>query len=83
MNYKNATVWSQVGCVACNSAKQLLKARGYIVDERVIGEGGTYTKQDLIKQVPHARSVPQIFVNGDYVGDFNKLREWLNTNDNT
>lgn len=76
-NYKNATVWSQKNCIACNSAKQLLAARGYVVDERIIGEGGTYTKQDLISQLPDARSVPQIFIDGEYVGDFQKLREYL------
>lgn len=76
-SYKNATVWSQKNCIACNSAKQLLASRGYVVDERIIGEGGTYTKQDLIQQIPDARSVPQIFVNGEYVGDFQKLREYL------
>ena len=40
-SYKNATVWSQKNCIACNSAKQLLASRGYVVDERIIGEGGT------------------------------------------
>lgn len=76
-SYKNATVWSQKNCIACNSAKQLLHSRGYVVDERIIGEGETYTKQDLLQQIPDARSVPQIFVDGEYVGDFQKLREYL------
>lgn len=76
-NYKNATVWSQKNCIACNSAKKLLAASGYIIDERVIGEGEAYTKQDLLKQLPDARSVPQIFIDGVYVGDFQKLREYL------
>lgn len=76
-DYKNAVVWSQANCIACNGAKQLLRSKGYVVDERVIGEGGSYTKQDLLNQVPAARSVPQIFVNGEYVGDFNQLRKFL------
>lgn len=76
-NYKNATIWSQKNCIACNSAKQLLTASGYVIDERIIGEDGTYTKQDLLAQLPNARSVPQIFIDGEYVGDFQKLREYL------
>lgn len=75
--YKNAVVWSQKNCVACNSAKSLLKAKGYVIDERIIGDGGTYTKQDLLAQLPNARSVPQIFIDGAYVGDFKDLRSFL------
>lgn len=77
INYKNAVIWSQKNCIACNSAKQLLANMGYIIDERVIGEGGTYTKQQLLSQLPDARSVPQIFIDGEYIGDFQKLREYL------
>lgn len=76
-NYKNAVVWSQLNCIACNSAKQLLNASGYIVDERIVGEGGTYTKQELLKQIPTARTLPQIFLDGEYVGDFKDLRKFL------
>jgi len=75
--YKNAVVWSQQDCIACSSAKQLLKAAGYIVDERLIGVGEAYTKQDLIAQVPHARTLPQIFLDGEYIGDFKDLRKFL------
>lgn len=75
--YKNAVVWTQKNSVECSSAVTLLKARGYIVDERVIGLGGEYTKQDLLKQLPDARSVPQIFIDGNYIGDFQNLRTFL------
>lgn len=73
----SATVWSQQGCVHCDTAVKLLTVRGYTVDVRKIGEGGSYTKQDLLAAVPDARSVPQIFVNGNYVGDLNNLRKQL------
>ena len=75
--FKNAVIWTQTNCIACSSAKTLLLAKGYTVDERVIGEDGTYTKQDLIKQLPNARSVPQIFIDGEYIGDFQSLRTFL------
>lgn len=61
-----ATVWSQNGCTYCTMAKNLLRAKNYTVDERMIG-GGVWTKQDLLEVVPDARSVPQIFVEGEYI----------------
>lgn len=76
---KKAIVWSQEYCSYCESAKSLLDSYGYEVEERKIGEGGDWTKQDLIDAVPHARSVPQVFLDGVYVGGFNELRRRLTT----
>ena len=44
--------------------------------------GGTYTKKDLIEKVPNARSVPQIFLDGEYVGGLPELKKRLALNDN-
>lgn len=74
---KTAVVWSQEYCSYCESAKNLLQSFGYDVEERKIGEGGDWTKQDLIEVVPHARSVPQIFIDGQYIGGFQELRKTL------
>ena len=73
----SAVIWSQQGCVHCETAYRILSTRGYHVDFRKIGEGEQYTKQDLLDVVPAARSVPQIFVNGEYVGDLTSLRKYL------
>lgn len=77
MHRGSAVVWSQENCTYCDSAKNLLKAYGYSVEERRIGEGEKWTKQDLIAAVPHARSVPQVFVNDRYVGGFQELRRLM------
>lgn len=74
---KTAVVWSQKNCSWCNSAKDLLKSYGYTVEERMIGEGEKWSKKDLVDAVPTARSVPQIFVNNNYVGGFPELRSLL------
>jgi glutaredoxin len=66
-----ATVWSQPNCAHCKSAKALLLQKGYTYIEKMIGEG--YTKKDLIDVVPHARSVPQIFLGDEYVGGYAEL----------
>jgi glutaredoxin 3 len=77
---KSAQVWSQTNCPACTEAKRLLDQQGIVIEERMLGING-YTKKDLIELVPHARSVPQIFVDGEYVGGLQELKRKL-LNDN-
>ncbi len=77
---KSAQVWSQTNCPACTEAKRLLEQRGVKIEERMLGING-YTKKDLIELVPHARSVPQIFLDGQYVGGLLELKQKL-ANDN-
>jgi glutaredoxin len=43
---------------------------------------GTYSKKDLIEKVPNARSVPQIFLDGEYVGGLQELKKRLAVHDN-
>lgn len=70
-----AVVWSQVNCPACEQAKALLTSRGIPFEVKTLGE--TATKQELLEAVPNARSVPQIFLGGNYVGGLNELRNAL------
>jgi glutaredoxin len=37
-----------------------------------------WTREQLLESVPTARSVPQIFLDDEYVGGFNELRKKLN-----
>jgi glutaredoxin 3 len=77
---KSAQVWSQTNCPACTEAKRLLDLHGVQIEERMLGING-YTKKELIEAVPHARSVPQIFLDGVYVGGLQELKRKL-ANDN-
>jgi glutaredoxin len=77
---KSAQVWSQTNCPACSEAKRLLDQLGIVIEERMLGING-YTKKDLIELVPNARSVPQIFIDGKYVGGLQELKRKL-ANDN-
>ena len=70
-----AVVWSKYDCPFCDQAKSLLQIKGIPIDERKIGDG--YTKEDLLEAVPNARTVPQIFLDGEYVGGFEQLQERL------
>ena len=70
-----AILWSKYDCPYCDQAKALLKSKGIQFEEKKIGDG--YTKEELLEAVPTARSVPQIFLDGELVGGFNELRKKL------
>jgi glutaredoxin len=67
-----AIVWSKDNCPYCDQAKALLTAKGIQFEEKKIGHG--YTKEDLLEAVPTARTVPQIFLEGELIGGFTELR---------
>ena len=72
-----AVVWSKNQCPFCDQAKALLKQRGIEFEEKKIGEG--YTKEDLLESVPTARTVPQIFLDGNLIGGFTELKQYLSS----
>lgn len=66
-----AVVWSKPMCPYCVSAKSLLQNKGYEIEERIIGFG--WNREQLFEAVPNARTVPQIFLDGEYVGGYDNL----------
>ena len=74
-NMTKAIVWSKYHCPFCDQAKALLTAKGIEFEEKKIGDG--YTREDLLEAVPTARTVPQIFLDGELVGGFTELRAKL------
>jgi len=70
-----AIVWSKYHCPYCDQAKALLTSKGIQFEEKKIGDG--YTKEELLEAVPNARTVPQIFLDGELVGGFTELRQKL------
>jgi len=70
-----AIVWSKYNCPYCDQAKALLTQRGIKYEERKIGDG--YSREELLEAVPNARTVPQIFLDGNLIGGFTELRRHL------
>jgi len=68
-----AVVWSKPACPFCDRAIALLTKEGYEIEVKKVGEG--YTKEDLLEAVPGARSVPQIFIEEEYVGGYTELNQ--------
>jgi glutaredoxin 3 len=71
-----AIVWSKDQCTYCVQAKALLDARGIDYEERNIMQD--WTREQLLEAVPTARTLPQIFLDNEYVGGFTELRQRLN-----
>ena len=70
-----AIVWSKYHCPYCDQAKALLTSKGIEFEEKKIGDG--YSKEELLEAVPNARTVPQIFLDGELIGGFNELKTKL------
>ena len=70
-----ATVWSKNACPFCVQAKALLESRGIEFEERNVSED--WTKEQLLEAVPTARTLPQIFLDDNYIGGFTELRKHL------
>lgn len=70
-----AIVWSKYHCTFCEQAKALLRQKGITFEERKIGDG--WTKEELLEAVPTAKTVPQIFLNEEYIGGFQELKQKL------
>ena len=71
-----AIIWSRDQCTYCVQAKALLEARGIEYEERNIMQD--WTREQLLEAVPTARTLPQIFLDNEYVGGFTELRQRLN-----
>lgn len=70
-----AIVWSKDQCTFCDQAKALLEMKGIEYEVRNIMHD--WTREQLLEAVPTARTVPQIFLDDEYVGGFQELRKRL------
>ena len=70
-----AIVWSKENCPYCLQAKALLESKGIEFEERNIS--ADWTREQLLEAVPTARTLPQIFLDDNYIGGFTELRKHL------
>lgn len=76
---RGTVVVSQPNCVPCIKAKELLASKG--ISFNVLELGTDLTLEALQVVAPGVRSVPQVWVNGFYVGGLDALRIYLKTLD--
>lgn len=70
---KKAIIWSKDNCPYCVKAKSLLQLKGVQYEERNVSTN--WTKEQLLEAVPTARTVPQIFIDDEYVGGYTELEK--------
>jgi len=68
-------VWSKDNCNYCVKAKNILNSKNISFEERNISN--EWTKEQLLEAVPNAKTVPQIFLWGKYIGGYDSLMEYL------
>jgi glutaredoxin len=66
-----AEIWSKDNCPYCVKAKALLEQKGVEYREHVIGKD--VTREQLLERVPNARTVPQIWLDGNHIGGYTEL----------
>ncbi len=76
MSTSSAIVYSKTLCQACDTAVRLLENRGVKVDVRKVDLDSSF-KEEMLTAFPNARSVPQIIIDGQLVGDLTRLRMLL------
>jgi glutaredoxin 3 len=67
----NVQIYTKTGCGYCHKAKQLLELKQVPFEEILLD--GQYDRQLELAQQTGCRTVPQIFVDGSFVGDCETL----------
>jgi glutaredoxin 3 len=71
-----AIVWSKDQCGNCVMAKNLLRNEGVEYEERNISQG-PWTREQLLAAVPHARTLPQVILDGNLIGGYEQLKKYF------
>lgn len=69
-------VWSKDNCPFCVKAKSMLDSKGIRYEERNLSSG-EWTREQLLEAVPGARTVPQIWLYGIYIGGCIELEQYF------
>ena len=71
----DVTVFTREGCEFCARAKGLLRDAGIVFDELVLNRDFS---EATIRAVSGKSTVPQVFINGDYIGGSEDLEQYFN-----
>ena len=70
---KNILMYSSSYCPYCTNAERLLFEKGFDVTEKILVDENPAELQKMMK-ITGKRTVPQIFIDGIYIGGFEELR---------
>lgn len=83
-----SVIWTRDNCVFCTRAKALLSNRSISFEERIIDVYGRddrvltenqkwVTREELLQAYPDAKTVPQIWLDGQHIGGYTELVQKL------
>jgi glutaredoxin 3 len=75
---KRVKIYTDPACPYCMRAKMLLKRNGLNYDETTVAYGSKELEE--LSKLPHSKSLPQIFIDGKFIGGLAELEEWLKHN---
>lgn len=67
-------IYSTATCPICDKAKALFKKWGITYDEAMVDQDRDALKE-MLEVTNHARTVPQITIDGKWIGGFTELTE--------
>ena len=70
------TIYSKPNCGYCLQVKQLLEMEELPFEYKQLGTH--YSLDEFMTLAPNAKSFPQVFKDGECIGGFNNLVEYLN-----
>lgn len=85
-----AEIYTKTYCSYCTKAKSLLTQKGIEYTEYLIATDNMnktadtthifVTKEQLLERAPTAKTVPQIWLEGQYIGGYTDLEKYFNKN---
>ncbi|MFC1740950.1 glutaredoxin domain-containing protein [Nanoarchaeota archaeon] len=70
-----AKIYTKVGCPYCTRAKQMLADKDVEFEEIVLSDAAEFEK---LKQETNHMTVPQVFIDGEFIGGSDDLEDWFN-----
>lgn len=68
-------IWGKPQCPFCDAAKQLCENRGLKYEYKQLGVD--FDRDRVLEEFPGARTFPQIKVNGEKIGGYDRLGTYL------
>ena len=72
-------IFGKTQCPFCDKAKALCEKEG--LEYRYLQLGEDFTREELFKEFPNARTFPQINVDGNAIGGYDQLVEYVKHGD--
>lgn len=69
-------IFSQPNCQYCQMAKSLLESKGIEYIKHNIAD--PENMREFAARLPRVRSLPQVFINGEHIGNDQDLQIWAN-----